>query len=280
MHQAGTRVQLEHQIAAAIHEWFSGRSYALALGGAQSKGLSDDLSDVDFYGFADDWPDDGQRTLLAHAALPAATGVRSWSQVPTQAGTDFEFEGRSVEIWLRNLSLLVLQVERALSGKIERHYCTWAPNGFWDHCALADLHSLRIIEDEAGRLADVQDRLRQYPHALKMSLCQVGFASVNFWRGSFHLQTAIERCDEFYLQSILHQIRSELVQALFAINEVYYPGDKKLERWFERLPSLPRDFRARWIKTAALGQATSSEWRSRFDGLFTLADELLRLQEL
>lgn len=276
----GPRVQLEHQIADVIHDWFAGKPYALALGGAQSKGLADDLSDVDFYVFADDWPDDNQRTQLAHAALPAATGVRSWSQAPAQAGTDFEFEGRSVEIWLRNVSLLVPQVERALSGKIERHYCTWAPNGFWDHCALADLYSLRILEDEAGLLAALHDRLRQYPHALKMSLCHVGFASANFWRDSFHLQTAIERRDEFYLQSILHQIRSELVQALFAINEVYYPGDKKLERWFERLSSLPHDFRARWTKTAALGHATTSEWRSRFDSLFTLSDELQQLQEL
>ena len=91
-------MQLEHQIADVIHDWFAGKPYALALGGAQSKGLADDLSDVDFYVFADDWPDDNQRTQLAHAALPAATGVRSWSQAPAQAGTAFEFEGQAVDI--------------------------------------------------------------------------------------------------------------------------------------------------------------------------------------
>ena len=242
---------------------------AVALGGSLAKGVADAHSDLDIYVFAEAWLNDGERDAMIARLLPAATSIRSWGR-DDQAGTDFVADGRPVEIWLRALGPLRRAVDNALAGTVVRTHVTWTPNGYYEHCALADLATLRPLSDEAGLLAPLLADVSTYPPALRAVLLAEGLRSVRFWRGNFHLETALLRDDAYYLQSILQQIGADLVQALFALNRTYFPGDKKLGRYLAAFP-LPA---AGLAETLSLVVAGGAPWRARFDAAFRLADAI------
>lgn len=248
---------------------------AIALGGAHAKGVADALSDLDLYVFCDGWPASEVREAAFASALPAASGLRSWSGGVTQAGTDFTLDGLPVEIWFRQIAPVRDAVIAAVAGEVRREFVTWTPNGYYRHCILSDLASLRPLHDTGHILSPLIETLGRFPAALRSALVAEGLASLRFWQGNMHLETALQRSDGFYLQSMLHQMATDLLQALFAINDTYYPGDKKMAAQLGKLPRVPADFTERFEHALfGSGARTQSAWRARFDDLFALGAEI------
>ncbi len=69
--------------------------------------------------------------------------------------------------------------------------------------------------------------------------------AARFWPDNFHYKSAVERCDVIYTTGIVHQVAHNLIQALFALNETHFPGDKKLEAALAHLPLRPQNFALR-----------------------------------
>lgn len=251
---------------------------AIALAGAHAKGVADAQSDLDIYVFSENWLDNAARRELARQAVPEATGLRCWAALPALAGTDFKVGAQEVEMSLHALGPLRETVARALQGEVERHYETWTPNGYYSDCELADVANVVVLSDPAGLLAPLVDAVRSYPPKLRQRLIEDGLRSAGFWIGNFHLETALSRADGFYLQSMMQQIVNDLVHAAFAINEVYFPGDKKMSKQLGKLPRLPAGFQAE-LDTALLGRGDTSTaaWRERFRTIERLTGELRSL---
>lgn len=248
---------------------------AVALGGAHAKGIADAQSDLDLYVFAESWPAADARDAAVAEALPEAGGLRSWSGGVVQAGTDFTLDGLPVEIWFRHIAPVRDAVIASVAGEVRREFVTWTPNGFYRHCTLSDLASLKPLHDAGRVLSPLLETLSHYPPALKAALVGEGLASLRFWRDNMHLDTALVRSDAFYLQSIMQQIATDLLQALFALNETYYPGDKKMAALVRKLPAVPADFAARFdYALLGTGVRTQEDWRARFAGLFALGAEI------
>jgi hypothetical protein len=77
---------------------------------------------------------------------------------------------------------------------------------------------------------------------LKRSILRDHFLSASFWPENFHYKTAITRCDILYTTGIVQQVVQNLIQVIFALNEVYFPGEKKLEAALDHLPLKPEQF--------------------------------------
>ncbi len=244
---------------------FSTGPAAIALAGAHAKGVADTQSDLDIYVFAETWLDNERRRALALQVVPEAAGLRCWAALPALAGTDFKVGAQEVEMSMHALGPLRQTVARALEGEVDRHYETWTPNGYYSDCELADVANVVVLSDPAGLLAPLVEAVRAYPPKLKQRLIADGLRSAGFWIGNFHLETALSRADGFYLQSMLQQIVNDLVHAAFAINEVYFPGDKKMSRQLGKLKRLPEGFEA-GLDAALLGRGDTSTaaWRERF----------------
>ena len=249
---------------------------AIALGGSHAKGVADAQSDIDIYVFAESWLPDAERVALLLQLLPNAAAARSWSAPPEQAGTDFSLDGQEIEIWFRQLAPIAGVIERSVAGEAVRRYVTWTPNGYYEHCALADLTSLRVLADPEAVLTPLLERIAVYPPALRTALIRHGLVSAGFWRNNFHLETALARADGYYLQSIAQQIVTDLIQALFAINRAHFPGDKKLSTHVGKLADVPEDFMAR-VEAVLGGEGSSAAWRARFAELYRLVDEVTTL---
>ena len=221
--------------------------YGIALGGAHAKGVADPQSDLDFYLFARHLLPEAERKRLCQESHLSLEPITGWGihDPFVQAGTDFYLNGLKVECWFRNVDLVAGIIEEAQAGIVKRELVTWTVTGFYNHCALSDLAHMIPIDDPVGILACWQAAVRHYPPALRDSILRAHLPAAKFWRGNFHYHSAVRRGDVIYVMSIVHQVIHNLIQVIFALNETYFPGDKKLGAALDRLDNKPADFSVR-----------------------------------
>lgn len=249
-----------HQLVPLLRQFARG-DYGIALGGAHAKGVEDAESDLDLYVFAHDVLPNAERASLIRQALGDATGVISWGDDAefTQAGTDFRCQGQKVECWLRRTDLISTAIDECRHGVVKREFVTWTTTGFYNHCVLSDLSHMVPLEDPAGMLARWQNDVAVYPPELRRAIVEQHLNAAHFWPDNFHYLSAIERCDLIYATGIVQQAVHNLIQVLFALNRVYFPGDKKLGQAMRRLMSRPDRFEERVQRLIFPGVSPSVE---------------------
>ncbi len=230
---------------------FSHGEYGIALGGAHAKGADDAESDIDLYVFARDVLPIHERDRLCAQFSLEISRVVSWdagSSVErpfTQGGTDFYYRGQKIEVWFRNIDYVSGIISACQEGAIHRDYVTWTVMGFFNYCTLSDLHKMVPVEDPGSLLARWKAEVSVYPPKMKQRILREYLAAARFWPDNFHYKTAVARCDILYTSGIVQQVVHNLIQVVFALNETYFPGEKKLEASLEHLPSQPHDFTRR-----------------------------------
>jgi hypothetical protein len=221
--------------------------YGIAIGGSHAKAAADSLSDIDIYLFADRVLPSAQRAELVVHALGGEARPESWGTDDpfVQGGTDFWHDGQRVECWLRSSREMERTLRACAGGEIRREYVVWTVMGFLSYTALADVHSMRIVDDPRGMLAGWRQGVATYPEPLRDRILARFMAEAAFWPENFHYRTAVERGDVIYTSAIVQQVLQALIQAVFALNRVYFPGEKRLANAMKKLPSQPRDFARR-----------------------------------
>jgi len=243
--------------------------YAIALGGSYAKGTADDEADVDLYLFARAVLSNEERSRIASAFSPEIESIRSWGDdAPfTNVGTDFRFRGHNVECWLRNVEHIERSIAECREGVVRREFLTWTTTGFYNHCCLSDLTVMLPLDDPFGITARWKSQVATYPPRLREAIVSRHLPAAGFWPENFHYRSAIERQDVIYATGIVQQVVHNLVQVLFAVNEVYFPGDKQLEVALAHLPRQPTRLCERirallWPGTAATTQALREQRES------------------
>lgn len=218
--------------------------YGIALGGAHAKGIEDAESDLDLYVFCEAVPPSPTRTELARSFSARITGVISWENDISfdQAGTDFHWDGRKVECWMRNSHHIDATILECKRGEITQELVTWTPNGFFNHCCLSDLNAMQIVDDAYGILSRWKSAVAEYPPLLAETIISRHLAAARFWPNNFHYERAIRRLDIIYTTSIVQQVVHNLIQVVFALNHQYFPGDKKLALHLDKLERQPTRF--------------------------------------
>ncbi len=237
---------LVSELLPLLRHWCIG-PYGIALGGSYAKGRSDAFSDVDMYLFAHRVIPALQRADDVLQTLGATSEPASWGHDDPffQGGTDFSYQGGRVECWLRNTEQVESTIAACAGGDIRREYVPWAVMGFFNHVTLADVHTMRIVEDPHGMLQRWKERVSIYPEALREAILRRFMPAAAFWPDNFHYRSAIERVDVIYTSAIVQQVLHALVQVIFALNREYFPGEKKLAHALNKLPMQPEAFTAR-----------------------------------
>lgn len=226
---------------------FSPGPCGVALGGSHAKGSGDAHSDVDVYLFADAVvPAARRREIVVEALGPASEAVSWGADDPwVQGGTDFVHRGVKVECWLRSAREVERALQASLRGELRREIAVWAVMGFFDHVVLADVRSMRVVDDPDGTLARWKDAVREYPEALRRAILGRFAREAAFWPGNVHYRTAVARGDVIYAAAIVQQVAQALVQGVFALNREPFPGEKRLARALDTLRLRPEAFAAR-----------------------------------
>jgi hypothetical protein len=229
---------------------FARGEYGIALGGAHAKGVDDAESDIDLYLFTRQTLPNNERARLCEQFSRDITELICWGDARedgafTQTGSDFLYRGRKIECWSRETGSIDAIIGECQRGIVRQDLVTWTVMGFYNHCALSDLRNMQPVDDPFGLLARWKAEVSVYPPRLREAIITRHLGAAKFWPQNFHYKSAVERCDVIYTCGIVQQVVHNLIQVIFALNETYFPGDKKLEIALSHLPVQPPDFAAR-----------------------------------
>ena len=162
-----------------------------------------------------------------------------------QAGTDFAIGPLRVECWLRNTDYIAGIIADCQAGIVKHDLVTWTVMGYFNHCTLSDLDKMLPVEDPYGILARWKGTVSSYPPRLQEAIISRHLHAARFWPDNFHYISAVERGDLIYVAGIVQQVVDNLIQVVFALNQAYFPGEKKLDVTLEHLVRTPERFAER-----------------------------------
>ncbi|HEX8391334.1 MAG TPA: DUF4037 domain-containing protein [Longimicrobium sp.] len=259
---------------------FSAGPCGTALGGSWAKGGADAQSDVDVYLFCDSVGPRAERDAMVVRAFGAGAEPHSWGadEPLDQCGTDFAVDGVRVECWIRGADGVERTIAACREARIERTLSVWAVMGFFNYVALADVRAMRILDDPGGRLAGWKSLVDPYPEALRQAVLRRFTAEAAFWPRNPHYLSAVERGDAIYTSAIVQQTVQSVIQAVFALNGEYFPGEKKLASALGALAVQPVDLTARIHAILFPGAAPDAAMlRRQQSALAALVDEIAAL---
>ncbi|HZM78789.1 MAG TPA: nuclear transport factor 2 family protein [Candidatus Limnocylindrales bacterium] len=242
-----------------------GGAHALGVGGSRAKDSSDEHSDLDLYLFAESLAGEDKITaVLSGVADLGRVDVGGDLETLWGRNIDFRLNGDLVEVTVRS----VAHIERILAdceaGVVRAEPMVWTPGGFfYHHAALADLTSIRSLADPHGLIARWQERLTTYPPALRRAVIGRHLPRASFWLDNPHYRGAIARVDVPYAQSIVMNTVHDLMHVLYAVNERYYCGEKRLLAQAESLPTRPADLPEKLAWLVMPGEAATAELLER-----------------
>lgn len=217
---------------------------AISIGGSRGKGIADRHSDVDFRLFCDE---ESRDTPERRAAAAAFAGV-----VAASRARGLEIDG----CWVRRIDDVERELDRWLAGGGTPTPLVWT---VWGYHLLPDLANQRVVEDPSGVIAGWHDRLRVYPEVLGRAVLDRHLASLAYWRDDYHYRNKVGRGDVVFLAGIAARLVHDLLQVVFALNGVYFPGDGDALRFAARCPLKPPAFEERVRAALAPGGERSYE---------------------
>ena len=234
--------------------------YAISVGGSLGKGTWDSRSDVDFRLFTDrELPWSKQAPELWADCIAA---IERWR------GRGIEIDG----VWPRTVGEIDAALDGWLGGEVKPVNLVWT---IWGYHILTDVNNQFVIEDPYQIIDAWKERLSVYPPALKQAVLGKYTASLRYWRTDYHYANKVERGDVVFLAGMSSKLVHEIIQILFALNEIYYAGDGANLSFVGKFTIVPADFPARVRDILYPGSAGAVA--GQYAALATLIDETLAL---
>lgn len=213
----------------------------IAVAGSHAKGQADSHSDIDlFLFFRNPKPYEERKRILQQFS---DDGTQPWItenfDYPWGGSADFTYQGIPVETTVR----LIPEAERIAANCLRGEFSiipqTWTSNGYYTYIYLSEFSFLKPLYDPQGFLAKYRKMVEVYPPKLKRSILRCFLQRAGTWVSNFHYKTAVTREDSLFVAPIVIHTLMDMIQIIFALNERYYPGDKKLEQALKSLAYCP-----------------------------------------
>ncbi len=240
-----------------------------ALGKSGGTALPENAeSDIDVFVFSREIPTPEERLTVYRQSLgegcdchvsPAGGPFWGVCDFLTIAGTELCFMHFT-------MAQMTAEVDSVLSGsRLEREGNYFYPTG---RCA--SLLSLHILCDKDGYLTALRQRITAYPQELAQVLMQ---HHLRMLEETEDLERAIARQDPLFYHAALDQSLDYFLQALFAVNRVYFPSRKRTLQYLSTFQTLPKDCGDRLLQIVQWGAKGETLSRS-FEEWTALCAEL------
>lgn len=207
-------------------QMFVGR-IAIGIAGSVGKGKIDKHSDVDFRLYYDEWINDKEKLKDVKKAFD-------------KIRVDYLEEGIRIDGYFPRLIIDAdSQINEWLSGKGKTIEMVWT---IWGYHPMTDFVNQFIVYDPDGLIKSWQDKLKCYPDELKFNLINKHMNSALYWRDDYHYHSKVKRGDVVYAVGIASKVLHNLIQVLFALNNVYYVGDGKNVEYLRDFKLIPKGF--------------------------------------
>ncbi len=233
--------------------------YAISIGGSIGKGTFDQISDVDFRLFCEETvlqDEDGQEVLGKFLDR-----VSHWRQ-------------KGVEIdgcWVRRIEDVNIALNSWIQGNVLPDELVWT---IWGYHLPTDINNQHIIEDPDGIIAHWKKLLSIYPPKLKKAILVKHSELLRYWRNDYHYRNKVNREDIVFLAGLSSKLVHDIIQILFALNEVYYVGDGWNLRYISKFTIKPEKFEH---KVKRILYPSSGDYEIQYLELCALIDDVLEL---
>ena len=261
---SGPKSDAVREFAALFASWPVGRR-AISIGGSTGKGNTDAHSDLDFRLWQEAevlWPHQDSERWRPYFEL-----TERWKQ-----------RGVVVDgVWPRQISQVDAALRQWVAGAGKTDDLEWT---VWGYHLPADVFNQFVIDDPDDVLGEFKRLLTPYPPALRAALLSRHLGRLRYWRRDYHYANKVRRRDAVFLASLAGRLVHDLMQVLFAINGVYYPGDGANLTFAERFAIKPQNLTARVTAVLYCGDAEAEDVFSRqYDALVALIDDVIALAE-
>lgn len=249
---------------------------AVALGGSTASGAADFASDLDLYVYAPAPPLLEARAAIARAlGRPAQVGCTFWEPGDEWPATA---DQAAVDLIYRTPAWIEAQLERTLVRLEASKGCST--------CLWQNVRASIPLFDRDGWYARLQTLAAQpYPEGLRRAIVAKNHPILRQMAFSYlhQLSAAVRRADAVSVQHRSAAMLASYFDALFAVNRVPHPGEKRVvERARQLCDRLPVTFEARVadLLRAAGAAPPDTGVIAAADALIDGLDELLVVLEL
>ena len=221
---------------------------AVVLGGSYARGLARSDSDIDigiYYREAAPFSVDEVRSvaekICTPASVPTITGMYEWGPW-VNGGAWIQTPSGEVDFVYRNLDQVRRVIDEGKRGVWRHDYDQQPPYGFRSVIYFGETFFCIPLHDPESELTRMKQSVAEYPSALKTTIIQE-----SLWGAEFSLWFCRTYASEDVYNAVgcMTRVAQSLVQALFAMNDEYFLGDKYVNRIIEQFKRRPREFTSR-----------------------------------
>lgn len=204
---------------------------------------------------------------------PVVTQIGGWGPW-VNGGAWLTIGGRRTDFLYRDLDFVAETVEECLAGRGRADYWQQPPYGFHSQIYCAEIRCCVPLHDPEGAIAELKQQVAVYPEAMKR-----GRVSWGLWSSGFTLDNvkhAPERGEAYLVAGYLTRATTELIHALYALNEIFFMNDKYVYREVAEFAVAPPGVMER-VEAIVSGGRSPAALRKRVDDARTLRAEILTL---
>lgn len=158
-----------------------------------------------------------------------------------------------IETWLMYFTVkeTIRDVESILNG----NYPDRLDNYYYPIGRCAMLKNINVVYDKSDFLFSLKKRLSEYPNELSKTLTQYHFDELEDIED---LERAVARKDMLFYHFALDLAIDHYLQALFAINKIYFPSRKRSLQLIESFHTKPKNCEEHLLEVIRLGAVPES----------------------
>jgi hypothetical protein len=250
------------------------RVAAVVLGGSYASGMQTGASDLDigiYYTEADPFPLEQIRRIAKEISRPGqpptVTGFYEWGAW-VNGGAWIQTAAGKVDFLYRNLDQVQKAIQDAQAGIYQHDYDQQPSNGFYSLGYLAETRICLPLYDPHGRIAELKTQVQGYPPKLKQKII-----AGSIWGTEFtliHARGFAGKADIYNTAGCLVRAAAYLTQALFAFNERYFLGDKRVLETLAGFAQIPIDYTKHISSILACPGASTAELSASVAGMEAL----------
>jgi hypothetical protein len=250
---------------------------AVVLGGSYAAGGAGESSDLDlgiYYSEEKPFNIDNIKLIAKRYAVnedTTVTGFYEWGPW-VNGGAWIETGSGKVDFIYRNIQHVSRTIEKAKKGEWENHFEQQPPYGFISIIYLGETNCCLPLYDPHQVIAKLKDEVKTYPPKLKEVVIQQSLWSVEFTM--WHAEYFYKKEDIYNLVGCLTRGVKHIVNALFAINELYPLGDKRAIKILQNGAKIPLNLEERVEEILC---ADKRSIRNNIDTLQKLFEETVEL---
>ena len=217
--------------------------------GSVSLGLADEESDVDIACIVSSVAPKREERMRIYAQLSDPDEEFDVDALGPNTFDCLQVRGLQVELMFYLREELEQRLAGAMEGASVDRQGSFALFSRFPYTILSDIHYGRILFERDGVVSGLKNQIT-YPESLRRRILQQG----RFWRDPHLLyehERACRRGDLVYALQCQSKIVDHFVQAVFALNRTYCPGDKWTLHFLDQFKYVPDGFQERFREFVA-----------------------------